>query len=68
MRAANAEKEAKESLRLAQNARKEAEKKALEAVKESERIDEEMKLRLSQLKNKLEHIGTGQTYNPDIGN
>ena len=50
MRAANAEKEAKESLRLAQNARKEAEKKALEAVKESERIDEEMKLRLSQLK------------------
>ena len=40
----------KESLRLAQNARKEAEKKALEAVKESERIDEEMKLRLSQLK------------------
>ena len=37
-------------LRLAQNARKEAEKKALEAVKESERIDEEMKLRLSQLK------------------
>lgn len=53
MRAANAEKEAKESLRLAQNARKEAEKKALEAVKESERIDEEMKLRLSQLKNKL---------------
>ena len=50
VRAANAEKEAKESLRLAQNARKEAEKKALEAVKESERIDEEMKLRLSQLK------------------
>ena len=50
LRAANAEKEAKESLRLAQNARKEAEKKALEAVKESERIDEEMKLRLSQLK------------------
>ena len=41
---------AKESLRLAQKARDEAEKKAKEAVKESVRIDEEMRKRLQELK------------------
>ena len=49
-KAADAEKLAKESLRLAQKARDEAEKKAKEAVKESVRIDEEMRKRLQELK------------------
>ena len=49
-KAADAEKLAKESLRLAQKARDEAEKKAKEAVKESVGIDEEMRKRLQELK------------------
>ena len=49
-KAADAEKLAKESLRLAQKARDEAEKKAKEAVKESIRIDEDMRKRLQELK------------------
>lgn len=49
-KAAEAEKAAKESLKLAQRARDEAEKRAKEAVKESIRIDEEMQKKLLELK------------------
>lgn len=49
-RAAEAEKAAKESLKIARQAQDEAEKKAKEAVNESIRIDEEMKRKLLELR------------------